>query len=132
MASARPADSQLARAASSARPADDNARPNTSASVGPTRPAGLPDLPTVAEQGLPGFSATSWWGFVGPAKMPEAVKTKLIEATRKVLSSPEVIKHMRDLSAEPGDAFGKDFAAFMAAEEKKWGEVVRVSGAKAE
>jgi tripartite-type tricarboxylate transporter receptor subunit TctC len=100
--------------------------------AGPTRPAGLPDLPTVAEQGLPGFSATSWWGFVGPAKMPDAVKAKLIEATRKVLGSPEVIKHMRNLSAEPGDAFGKDFAAFLAAEEKKWGDVIRVSGAHAE
>jgi tripartite-type tricarboxylate transporter receptor subunit TctC len=100
--------------------------------AGPTRPASLPDLPTVAEQGLPGFSSTSWWGFVGPAKMPEAVKAKLIEGTRKVLSSPAVIKHMHDLSAEPGDAFGKDFAAFLAAEEKKWGEVVRKSGAHAD
>ena len=102
------------------------------ANAGPTRPASLPDLPTVAEQGLPGFSATSWWGFVGPAKMPEAVKTRLIEGTRKVLGSPEVAKHMRDLSAEPGDAFGTDFAAFLAAEEKKWGEVVRISGAHAD
>ena len=100
--------------------------------AGPTRPASLPDLPTVAEQGVPGFSSTSWWGFVGPAKMPEAVKAKLIEGTKKVLSSPEVIKHMRDLSAEPGDAFGKDFAAFLAAEEKKWGDVIRISGARAE
>src|SRR5262245_28863560 len=100
--------------------------------AGPTRPASLPDLATVAEQGVPGFSSTSWWGFVGPAKMPEAVKAKLIEGTRKVLSSPEVIKHMRDLSAEPGDAFGKDFATFLAAEEKKWGEVVRISGAHAD
>jgi tripartite-type tricarboxylate transporter receptor subunit TctC len=100
--------------------------------AGPTRPASLPDLPTVAEQGVPGFSSTSWWGFVGPAKMPEPVKAKLIEATRKVLASPDTIKHMRDLSAEPGDAFGKDFAAFLAAEEKKWGDVVRVSGAHAD
>jgi tripartite-type tricarboxylate transporter receptor subunit TctC len=102
------------------------------ANAAATRPASLPDLPTVAEQGLPGFSSTSWWGFVGPAKMPEAVKAKLIAATKKVLTSPDVIKRMHDLSAEPGDAFGKDFAAFMAAEEKKWGEVVRVSGAHAD
>jgi tripartite-type tricarboxylate transporter receptor subunit TctC len=100
--------------------------------AGPTRPASLADLPTVAEQGVPGFSSTSWWGLVGPAKMPEAVKAKLIEGTKKVLSSPDIIKHMRDLSAEPGDAFGKDFAAFLAVEEKKWGDVVRVSGARAE
>jgi tripartite-type tricarboxylate transporter receptor subunit TctC len=102
------------------------------ANAGPTRPASLPDLPTVAEQGLPGFSSTSWWGFVGPAKMPEAVKAKLIEGTKKVLGSPDVIKHLRDLSAEPGDAFGKDFAVFLADEEKKWGDVVRASGAHAD
>jgi len=101
-------------------------------SAGPTRPASLADLPTVAEQGVPGFSSTSWWGFVGPAKMPEAVKTKLIEGTKKVLRSPEVIKHLHDLSAEPGDAFGKDFAVFLADEEKKWGDVVRASGAHAD
>jgi tripartite-type tricarboxylate transporter receptor subunit TctC len=102
------------------------------ANAGPTRPESLADLPTVAEQGLPGFSATSWWGFVGPAKMPEAAKAKLIDATKKVLSSPDVIKYMHGVSAEPGDAFGKDFAAFMAAEEKKWGDVIRLSGAHAE
>jgi tripartite-type tricarboxylate transporter receptor subunit TctC len=102
------------------------------ANAGPTRPESLPDLPTVAEQGVPGFSSTSWWGFVGPAKMPEAVKAKLIEATKKVLSSPDTIKHLHDLSAEPGDAFGKDFAAFLAAEETKWGDVVRKSGAHAD
>jgi len=102
------------------------------ANAGPTRPESLPDLPTVAEQGLPGFSSTSWWGFVGPVKMPDAVKAKLIEGTKKVLRSPEVIKHLHDLSAEPGDAFGKDFAAFLADEEKKWGDVVRASGAHAD
>jgi tripartite-type tricarboxylate transporter receptor subunit TctC len=102
------------------------------ANAGATRPESLADLPTVAEQGVPGFSSTSWWGLVGPAKMPEPVKAKLIEATKKVLASPDVVKHMRDLSAEPGDAFGNDFAAFLAAEEKKWGDVIRVSGAHAE
>jgi tripartite-type tricarboxylate transporter receptor subunit TctC len=102
------------------------------ANAGATRPSSLPDLPTVAEQGLPGFSANSWWGFVGPAKMPEPVKAKLIATVKKVLSSPEVIKRMHDLGAEPGDALGPDFAAFMEAEAKKWGEVIRVSGAHAE
>jgi tripartite-type tricarboxylate transporter receptor subunit TctC len=102
------------------------------ANAGARRPASLPDLPTVAEQGLPGFSSSSWWGFVGPAKMPEDAKARLIAATAKILKSPDVIKRMHDLGAEPGDAFGKDFAAFMEAETKKWGEVVRVSGAHAE
>ena len=102
------------------------------ANAGATRPPSLPDLPTVAEQGLPGFSATSWWGFVGPAKMPEAAKAKLIAAVAEVLKSPDVVKHMRGLGAEPGNALGKDFATFMEAEAKKWGEVVRISGARAD
>jgi tripartite-type tricarboxylate transporter receptor subunit TctC len=102
------------------------------ANAGATRPESLPDLPTVAEQGLPGFSATSWYGLVAPAKMPEAAKAKLIAAVAKALQAPEVKQRMRDLGAEPGTAFGKDFGAFMEAEAKKWGEVVRVSGAHAD
>jgi tripartite-type tricarboxylate transporter receptor subunit TctC len=99
------------------------------ANAGETRPASLPDLPTVAEQGLPGFSASSWYGFVAPAKMPEAARTRLTAATRKVLNSPDVIKRLRDLGAEPGDKFGADFATFMQAEAQKWGDVIRKSGA---
>lgn len=96
------------------------------------RPASLPDLPTIAEQGLAGFDSTSWFGVVAPAKMPEAAKAKLIAAIQKVLATPEVVKRLRELGAEPGTAFGKDFGTFMAAEAKKWGEVVRISGARAE
>ena len=100
------------------------------ANAAATRPSSLPDLPTISEQGLPGFSATSWYGLVAPAKMPEVAKAKLIAAVAKVLKSPDVIKRMRDVGAEPGDALGQDFGAFMQAEAKKWGEVVRVSGAR--
>jgi len=97
--------------------------------AGATRPAALPDLPTIAEQGLPGFSANSWWGFVAPAKMPEPAKARLIAAVKKVLQSPDVIKRIRDLGGEPGNAFGPDFGTFMQAEAKKWGDVIRKSGA---
>jgi tripartite-type tricarboxylate transporter receptor subunit TctC len=100
--------------------------------AGATRPASLPDLPTIAEQGLPGFSASSWYGLVAPAHMPEAAKAKLIAAVAKVLKMPDVTARMRDLGAEPGTVFGKDFGAFIDAEAKKWGEVVRISGAHAD
>jgi tripartite-type tricarboxylate transporter receptor subunit TctC len=102
------------------------------ANAGATRPLSLPDLPTVAEQGLPGFEATSWFGLVAPSHIPEATKTRLIDAVAKALKSPDIAARLHDLGAEPGTAFGKDFAVFMEAEAKKWGEVVRVSGAKAE
>ena len=99
------------------------------ANAGDTRPEGLSDLPTVAEQGLPGFSASSWYGFVAPAKMPEAARTRLTAAVQKILKSPDVVARLRELGAEPGDKFGPDFAAFMQAEAKKWGDVIRKSGA---
>ena len=102
------------------------------ANAGATRPRSLPDLPTVAEQGLAGFDSSSWFGVVAPARMPEAAKARLIAAVKKVLASPDVMARMRELGAEPGTAFGADFTAFMAAEARKWGEVVRVSGAHAE
>jgi tripartite-type tricarboxylate transporter receptor subunit TctC len=99
------------------------------ANAGERRPPGLKDLPTVAEQGLPGFSVSSWYGFVAPAKMPEPAKARLIAATEKVLKSPDVIQRMRDLGSEPGTAFGADFATFMQAETRKWSDVIRKSGA---
>src|SRR6266850_4370200 len=102
------------------------------ANAGATRPKSLPQLPTVAEQGLPGFEATSWFGLVAPARTPPAVVEKLSAEVAKILKSPDVIARLDGLGAEPGTAFGKDFAIFMEAEAKKWGEVVRVSGAKAE
>jgi tripartite-type tricarboxylate transporter receptor subunit TctC len=102
------------------------------ANAGATRPRSLPDLPTVAEQGLPGFDSSSWFGLVAPAQIPDTVKVRLIEAVAKALKSPDIAARIHDLGAEPGTAFGKDFATFMDAEAKKWGEVVRISGAKAD
>ncbi len=99
------------------------------ANAGETRPAALKDLPTVAEQGLPGFSVNSFYGFVAPAKMPQPAKARLIAAVEKVLKSPDVIKRMRHLGSEPGNAFGADFGTFMQVEAKKWGDVIRKSGA---
>lgn len=96
------------------------------------RPTSLPDLPTIAEQGLPGFDSTSWFGLVAPEKIPNDVRAKLTAAVQKVLTTPEVVQRIHDLGAEAGTAFAKDFATFMAAEAKKWGEVVRISGARAE
>jgi tripartite-type tricarboxylate transporter receptor subunit TctC len=102
------------------------------ANAGATRPSALPDLPTMAEQGLAGFDASSWYGFVAPAKTPDAVVARLAEETQKILKSPEVIARIRELGSEPGTAFRADFAAFMRNEAAKWGEVIRISGAKAE
>jgi tripartite-type tricarboxylate transporter receptor subunit TctC len=100
--------------------------------AGAKRASSLPDVPTIAEQGVPGFDASSWYGLVAPAKTPEPVLAKLREEVAKALKTPDMVARIRELGSEPGAAFGKDFGAFMAAETKKWAEVIRASGAKAD
>ena len=100
--------------------------------AGAARTSALPDVPTIAEQGVPGFDASSWYGLVAPAKTPEPVLAKLREEVAKALKTPDMVARIRELGSEPGTAFGKDFGAFMAAETKKWAEVIRASGAKAD
>jgi tripartite-type tricarboxylate transporter receptor subunit TctC len=102
------------------------------ANAGAKRPSALPNLPTVAEQGLPGFEASSWYGLVAPAKTPEPVLAKLRQEVAKALEAPDMVARIRELGSEPGTAFGNDFAAFLAAETKKWAQVIRASGAKAD
>jgi tripartite-type tricarboxylate transporter receptor subunit TctC len=100
--------------------------------AGATRASTLPNVPTVAEQGVPGFDASSWYGLVAPAKTPEPVLAKLRDAVARALKAPDMIARIRELGSEPGNLLGKDFGVFLAEETKKWAEVIRTSGAKAD
>ncbi len=102
------------------------------ANAGAKRPPALPDLPTVAEQGLPGFDSASWVALAAPSKTPAPVVAKLREEVGKVLASPDIVARIRELGSEPGTVNEKDVRAFLDAETKKWAEVIRVSGAKAD
>jgi tripartite-type tricarboxylate transporter receptor subunit TctC len=102
------------------------------ANAGAKRPAALPDLPTIAEQGLPGFDSSSWVALVAPAKTPAPVLAKLRTEVGKVITSPDIVKRLRELGSEPGTANEAQVRAFLAAETKKWAEVIRISGAKAD
>ena len=102
------------------------------ANAGAKRPAALPDLPTVAEQGLPGFDSASWVALAAPSKTPAPVVAKLREEVGKVLTSPDIVARIRELGSEPGTVNEKDVRAFLDAETKKWAEVIRLSGAKAD
>jgi tripartite-type tricarboxylate transporter receptor subunit TctC len=102
------------------------------ANAGAERPAVLANLPTVAEQGVPGFDASSWEGLVAPVATPAPVQGKLIAEVRKVLQSPEIAERIAALGSQPGTAFGKDFATFMQAETAKWAAVIKKSGARAD
>lgn len=102
------------------------------ANAGATRPPALAHLPTIAEQGLPGFDSTSWVGLVAPAQTPPAITGKLIAEVENVVKSPDIAARITELGAQPGTAFGKDFAKFMEAETAKWAAVIKASGARAD
>jgi tripartite-type tricarboxylate transporter receptor subunit TctC len=102
------------------------------ANAGSKRPSSLPDLPTVAEQGLPGFDSSSWVAMVAPAKTPAPVLAKLRAEAAKALAAPDILGRIKEMGSEPGTADEQQIRAFFASEQKKWAEVIRVSGAKAE
>jgi tripartite-type tricarboxylate transporter receptor subunit TctC len=102
------------------------------ANAGAKRAAALPDLPTMAEQGLPGFDVSSWVALVAPARTPAPVLAKLRAEVAKALAAPDIVKRLHELGSEPGTANEADVRAFLAAESNKWAEVIRRSGAKVE
>lgn len=89
----------------------------------------LPDVPTIAEAGVPGYEATSWFGLFAPAGTPAAVLARLNKALVKVLSQPEIKKKINEQGAETYSETPEQFAAFIQAESTKWGKVVKESGA---
>ena len=100
------------------------------ANAGATRAKTLKDLPTVAEQGLPGFDASSWVALVAPAKTPAPVLATLRAEVAKAMASPDIVKRLDELGSEPGTADESTVRAFLASETKKWADVVKASGAK--
>jgi tripartite-type tricarboxylate transporter receptor subunit TctC len=105
-------------------------RVNAIAVAGSKRAAALPDVPTIAESGVPGFEASAWFGLVAPAKTPPAILQKLQDEVAAILKMPDVRKRFAELGAEPGDVFGAAFGKFLAEETAKWGKVIAASGAK--
>jgi tripartite-type tricarboxylate transporter receptor subunit TctC len=92
----------------------------------------LPDLPTVAESGLPGFETSIWFGFLAPAKTPDAVVTRLNAETMKVLALPDVRHQLAAQTIEVLGGTPAEFAAYLRQDIAKWAKVIKLSGAKAE
>lgn len=90
----------------------------------------LPDVPTVAESGFPGFDVQSWFAIAAPAGTPRPVVDKLNAALNKALNAPDVRERMRDLAATPEPGTPEQLRAFIAAELKRWHDVVKQSGAR--
>ena len=98
----------------------------------PQRIAALPDVPTVAEQGYPGFETSQWYGLMAPAKTPDAIVKRLTDEAARAARSPAVQERFAHDSAIAVGSTAKEFADFIAVEQARWKEVVQKAGIKAE
>jgi len=92
----------------------------------------MPEVPTVAEQGLTGFNVASWFGVMGPANMPGAVVQRLYNEIAKITLSAEMQKFLLSQGAEPMVLEPAKFTTYLRTETEKWGKVVKASGLKLE
>jgi tripartite-type tricarboxylate transporter receptor subunit TctC len=92
--------------------------------------AGAPEIPTIAESGLPGFEASAWDGILAPAGTPQPVIERLNSAIREALRDPALVDALRRLGVQPVSSSPEEFARHIEASTEKWAAVVRASGAK--
>jgi tripartite-type tricarboxylate transporter receptor subunit TctC len=103
---------------------------NAIAVTSKTRVATLPQVPTVAESGLPGYESTSWYGFLGPAALSKDVVTRVNSAVATALKNPDTRERYAALGAEPITNTPEQYAAFLKKDMQDWAKVVKISGAK--
>lgn len=99
---------------------------------GPKRAALLPEVPTIAESGLPGYALTNWFGLVAPAATPEDRLLKLNDDVLRILKEGEVQKKISDLGADVVGNSAEEFGAAMRAESAQWAEIIKAAGIRAE
>jgi tripartite-type tricarboxylate transporter receptor subunit TctC len=92
----------------------------------------LPDVPTVAEQGLAGYDVGSWWGLVAPVGTPAAVVERVAAFVVPYLKTPAIRQRFSEMGLEPGDLSRTDFQAFIASETKKLAGIVKRAGIQPE
>ena len=85
----------------------------------------LPDVPTMAEAGLPGYDTSTWGGLLAPAGTPQATVAKLNAEVNRILALPDVRKTLQDAGIEPGNGSPQQFSDFIAAEMVKWAKVAK-------
>jgi len=102
------------------------------AQTGARRSPSAPDIPTVAEAGLPGFEATSWFALFAPAGTPRELVARLTAEVQRVYRLPESQEKLRQLGLDPILGGPDDLTRFQQAEIAKWARVVRESGARAD
>jgi tripartite-type tricarboxylate transporter receptor subunit TctC len=101
--------------------------------VSPAKRSSLfPDLPTLAESGLPGYDVTTWYGFLVPKATPDGIRHKLYDTLVEVLKTPEIVARLRDFGAEAGGEPPAQFAAFIHTETEKWTKLAKEAGISAQ
>ena len=100
--------------------------------TGKTRSPALPNVPTIAESGLPDYEATGWTGIVVPAGTPRDIVMKLNHAIVEAVRSPDVQQAFKKQAAEPVGSTPEEFAAFIRKETDKWGKTIRAAGISAD
>jgi tripartite-type tricarboxylate transporter receptor subunit TctC len=96
--------------------------------TGTKRALAAPDIPTIAEAGVPGYDVTGWYGLAGPARIPGPIIAKLNQATVKAIG--ELKDRYLNIGLEASPSSPAEFGAFLRSESEKWGRVVKLSGAK--
>jgi tripartite-type tricarboxylate transporter receptor subunit TctC len=100
------------------------------AATGNQRSQALPDVPTVSEAGFPAFTASSWYGVVGPARMPPAVSDTLNKQINAVLQAPDVRERLANEGAEAAPMTREQFVQLIRSDHQKWGKVISATGIK--
>ncbi len=100
--------------------------------TGSRRVPALPDVPTVAEAGLPGYESVGWFGIVAPAATPDTIVNKLNAAIVEALNDPTIQTNIRAVGVEPAPSTPQAFADYIKSETVKWGQVIRNAGIKLE
>lgn len=104
----------------------------TLATTGLKRSPTLPDVPTIAEQGYPGFEAVNWYAFVGPGKLPADLADRWNKELVKVLNEPAIKEQLLVHGLEPHPGSREDLARYMRAESEKWAKVIKEANIQAD
>ncbi|MCW5605045.1 MAG: tripartite tricarboxylate transporter substrate binding protein, partial [Burkholderiales bacterium] len=90
----------------------------------------MPELPTIAESGVPGFEAVNWFGMFAPAKTPRAIVNRVNSAVVDTIKSPEMQARFVALGADPVGSSVEEFTAYVRRDMEKYARIVKVSGAR--
>jgi Uncharacterized protein conserved in bacteria len=92
----------------------------------------MPEMPTIAESGLPGYEVGNWYAILGPAGLPREIVSRVNTEIVKALKSPDTRRRVLELGADPVGSSPEQLAIHMKAEIAKWAKVIKAAGIKAE